>query len=543
MNASLFRRLGALALCLALCLALPACGDKNNGPAYAEGPRFTVAVAEDPDSFNPVLAESGLSQEFFLLVYDSLWRLGADGMPRACLAEDWSLSSDRLTWTIRLRRDAVFSDGVPVTAADVLFSYDLLSRRGAAYADYFEGVSAVRQADDYTVIISTDYVKGDMLYNPAPVLPKHIWQDYEFNPDSFDNAALIGSGPFTLDPAGGGEEGYLFRARTDHFDGAPAIGEPAIGELFFRRYGTATGAGRAVAAGEADASFGLTDVQLTTLENVPGVTLIQAVLPETECMTLALNTRTDFLSAENLRRAVEYAVDRSWFLSMAVGNAGEIGSSFVSPGLSFFARPEGLRGCEPDTALGLIVAAGYNDSNGDGILDHGLRATKLTLRLCSSSREGWSATAATILAADLGELGVEVDWRKTDGPVSELTRSADDWDLCLLGWRGSPSAAVTAGRFRDALGALTGWTDPNFESDLALLRSAEDPAVALGYVRRLQQIAYDACPVIVLGYAADIQALRSDRWTGYEDLLAAGGGLFRVGSAEVYTTLRPRTAE
>ncbi len=538
MNIDLFRRLGALALCLALCLALPACGGKSSGPSYAEGPRFTVAVAEDPGSLNPVLAGDGLSQEFFLLAYDPLWRLGADGQPEACLAEDWSLSSDRLTWTVRLRHDAAFSDGVPVTAADVLFSYELLARSGTAYADYFEGVSAIRQADDYTVVISTDYVKGDMLYNPAPILPKHIWRSYEFSPESFDNAALVGSGPFVLDPEQSGEEGYLFRARADYFGGAPAVGE-----LFFRRYGTATGAGRAVAAGEADASFGLTDVQLTTLENVPGVELLQTMLPGTECMMLALNTRTQFFSVESLRRAVEYGTDRDWFLSMAVGGAGETGSGFVSPGLSFFARPEGLRAYEPDTALGLITAAGYNDSNGDGILDYGLRAVKLTLRLCTSSREEWSATAATILAADLGELGVDVDWQKTDGPVTDLTRSDDGWDMCLLGWRGSPSAAVTASRFRDELGALTGWSDPNFESDLALLRSAEDPSVALGYARRLQQIAYDGCPVIVLGYAADIQALRSDRWTGYEDILAAGGALFRIGSAEVYTSLRPRTAE
>lgn len=532
-------RLAALLLCAALCLGLAGCGDDDAyAPEYVDGRRFTVAVAQTPDSLNPVVSEGGLAEEFFLLAYDPLWRIDGNGQPTPCLAEDWSLSSDRLTWTIRLRQDAFFSDGVPVTAADVLFSYEMMRRGGTAYADYFDGVSAIRQADDYTVVISTDYVKGDMLYNPTPILPRHIWKDYEFTPASFENTELIGSGPFVYDAEASGEEGWLFHARADHFDGAPKVGE-----VFFSLYGTVTGAARAVSAAEADASFGLTDVQLTTLESVPGVELIQAILPGAECMVLALNTRTDFFSSEDMRRAMELSADRDWFLSMAVGGAGMTGSSFMSPGVSSFAVPDGLRSYAPETALGLLRSAGYADVDGDGILEYGPRDTKLTLRLYSSSMDAWASTAATILAADLGEIGVMVDWRKTDDPITSVCGDDDGWDMCLIGWRCGQDAAVTGGRFGEELGGLTGWSDPVFESDLSMLRGAEETAVAQGYARRLQQTVYDACPVVVLGYGADIQAVRSDVWTGYEDQLA-GGGLFRVGSIALYMNIAPRvTAE
>ena len=528
-----------LALCLgaSLCLCMAACGDDGPAPAqFFEGPRFTVAVAQEPDSMNPVASDGGIAEEFFLLCYDPLWRLDAEGQPQACLAEDWSLSSDRLTWTIRLRRDAVFSDGVPVTASDVLFSYELMRHNKTPYSDYFDGVTAIRQPDDYTIVISTSYVKGDMLYNPTPILPQHIWKDYEYNPSSFENSELVGSGPFVYD-ADAGEDGWLFRGRADYFGGAPKIGE-----LFFRSFGTVTGASRAVSAGESDASFGLSDVQLTTLESVPGVELVQAVLPGAQCMCLVLNTRTDFFASETMRRAAELAADREWFLSMAVGGAGVTGSSFMSPGVDSFALPDGLRSYAPETALAMLHGAGYSDVDEDGILEYGLRETKLSLRLYSSSRDDWAATAATILAADLGEIGVSVNWRKTDDDIMNVCGDGDNWDMCLVTFRGCADAAVTAARFQDELGGMAGWTSDSFSEDLSLLRAAEDASVVKGYARRLQQTAYDACPVVVLGYSADIQAIRSDAWTGYETQLA-GGSLFRTGSAALYMSLEPRAAE
>lgn len=531
-------RLTALMLCAALCLSLTGCGgDEETGARLKEGPRFTIAVAETPDSFNPFLSGGGLADEFFLLVYDSLWRINEAGESVGCLAEDWSLSSDRLTWTIRLRHDATFSDGEPVTSADVLFSYELMRHGNTAYSDYFDGVTAIRCPDDYTVVISTDRVKGDMLYNPTPILPEHLWSGYEFDPGAFDNAELIGSGPFVYDAEASGADGWLFRARADYFDG-----EPGVGEIYFSGYGTVTGAARAVSAGEADASFGLSDVQLTTLESVPGVELVQAMLPTGECQMLVFNARTEFFGAESMRQYMENCVDRAWFLSMSAGGAGMQGSSFMSPGLEGFVIPDGLRGFAPDNLANALRLAGYVDVNEDGFLEFGPKDQRLTLTLWTSSRDTWSSTAATILVEDLEALGVQVNWRKTDEPVTAVCGDNDDWDMCMIGWRGGYGTAVTAYRFRNELGGLSGWSDPAFDTDLTLLATAEDAFVTHGYARQLQQLVYNACPVVVLAYAADIQAIREDNWTGYKDLLA-GSGLFGIGSRAIYMMVTPRTAE
>lgn len=528
-------RVAAMVLCVLMSLTLTACGDgEEAGITLKTGESFRIATAQEPDSLNPLKSEGGLAEEFFLLCYDTLWRRDETGQLVGSLAEDWSLSSDCLTWTIRLRHDAAFSDGVPVTSADVLFSYELMQRNDTMYSGYFDGITAIRCPDDYTVVISTEYVKSDLPNNSTPILPKHIWKDYEFNPGDFDNALLIGSGPFAYDAEASGEDGWIFRSRTDHYEG-----EPVVGDVFFVHYGTVTGAARAVSAGEADASFGLTDVQLTTLESVPGVELVQAMLSEGECRMLVFNTRSEFFSDENMRRNMEYAVDRDWFLSMSAGGTGMTGSSFLSPGQDWFTVPDGLRGFAPEYLESAMRMAGYSDTDDDGWLESAVRGVEPTLTLWTSSEDEWASTAATILVEDLEELGIQVNWRKTDGLVTEKCPDDGSWDMCLCSWHGGRGTAATARSFMTEIGALSGWSDETFENQLALLSATGDGEAIRSYATQMQQLVYNACPMVVLSYTVDIQAIRMDRWSGYEDILSTGG-LFHTGSRSIYMLVSPR---
>ncbi|MBR2717382.1 MAG: hypothetical protein IKD79_06565 [Oscillospiraceae bacterium] len=310
--------------------------------------------------------------------------------------------------------------------------------------------------------------------------------------------------------------------------------------MFFRYFSTVTGAARAVSAAEADASFGLSDVQLTTLESVPGVELIQAILPETESRMLVLNTRTEFFRLDGMRKMAEYCTDRQWFLAMSSGGAGMTGSSFLSPGLKAFSTPGGLRSFDQQRCSEILASAAYSDVDGDGILEYGTRDKKLTLTLYSSSLDSWTSTAATILTEDLEEIGVRVEWHKTDRSITDVCRANANWDMCFYTGQGGLSAAVAAARFQSGAAALSGWTDEGFTAAMDALRTAEDLSAVNSSAMHLQQLAYDACPVVVLAYAADIQAIRSDAWTGYEDILG-DSGLFSRGSIAVYMSVTPRT--
>ena len=293
------RRALALALGASL-LFLTACGDELRPAKLRQGQEMIIAVTDEPDSLNPLLAENRLAQEFMLLVYDPLWRIDANGQPVNCLAEDYSLSSDQRTWTVRLR-DVTFSDGTPLTSADVKYSYETMNLYSTVYSPYCEGISDIHCPDDRTVVFTTSYVKGDMLYCPIPILPRNIWSK-QSSARAFENEEMIGTGPFVrqLVDRGPQEISWTFQAREDYFGGAPHMGS-----LRYLFYTTETGAARALSTGEVDAAIGLTDVQMTTLEGVPGVNLIQAMLPISDIWVVAFNTRSGFFSETSTRHMVE----------------------------------------------------------------------------------------------------------------------------------------------------------------------------------------------------------------------------------------------
>lgn len=536
MNGRFWKKVLAMLCVLSLFMTLCACGEKEEeGIPLVEGENFVIAVSQTPDTLNPVLSEGGLADEFFLLCYDPLWRISPAGDPVPCLVEDYGLSSDNLTWTIRLRKDVTFADGTPLTSRDVEMSYQMMESFSERYKTYFDGITAIRCPDDYTVVIATEYVKGDMMLNPTPILPSSVWDDYEFAPAGCDNSALIGSGPFMLDTEASGDGSWIFRARADYPQGAAHIGS-----VEFRLFSTPTASARALSGGEADAGFAMTDVQLTTLEGVPNLELIQSMLPEGECWALMFNSLSPWFESATMGQALEQCTDREWILSMACGAAGMTGDSFVVPGVRYYARPSMLLDFNQSSALLQLQSKGYMDIDDDGILET-TKEYDLDLNMLSAAEDTWASTAGTIFTADLLEIGVEVNWDQVSS-LKDACEDPDDWDMCLLAWRGSRNPVVAALAFRDTVEDFSGWTSSAYDGMLDQLRSAVDESTVNSIAQQMQQLVYNDCPCVILAYPADVQAVRDDVWTGFEDVLASGG-LFAMGFYDTYMNVKPVAQE
>ncbi|MCD7749533.1 MAG: ABC transporter substrate-binding protein [Oscillospiraceae bacterium] len=534
-NRTILARCAALLLTASLLLTLAACGDDESTTALQDRDTFTIAVSQEPDTLNPVTADGGLAEEFFLLVYDALWRLDENGEPVACLVEDYSLSSDKLTWTIRLRQDVTFSDGSQLTSADVQFTYELMKRASDLYAPYLDGITDIRCPDDYTVVISTSYVKGDMMYNTIPILPKAYWNSYSDSPSSYDNAEMIGSGPFVYTAV---EDGWLFQTRADYF------GEMArVDAIYFTQYETDTAAARALSAGEVDACYGLSDVQLLTLDSVPGVELIQATQARAEVWALALNTAEDgFFADQAMRTMVEYCIDRANIFSLLSGVAGEAGYVWASPGTDYALSLSNARGYSLDAARSALWGVAY-DLDEDGYVEYYDTKDEIVLTLYSNAQDIWASTTGAVLVDALESLGIQVEWTRTDDDVTSICKAGGSWDMCLCSWQGSENPVVAGYRFYSESGDMTGWNSSEYDSIYVNLRTAIDQDTVRSLAEQLQQIVYDECPCIILGYSSDVQAVRSDLWTGYEDILAASGGIFGTGTAAAYMAITPIEAE
>jgi len=178
----------------------------------------------DQASWNPLVARTLEDLDRLGMVYDRLIVVGTDGKPRMWAAESLKVV-DPLTIEVKLRSGLAFSDGKPLTAEDVRFTFDYMQKNEAVYfKKYLEkivsvetiGASGVRfkLAEPYAPFILNTL--GQVL-----ILPKHVWADVvareKLNkPQDYRNQPLVGSGPYRLRHWKEGQETYLER-NEKHF--------------------------------------------------------------------------------------------------------------------------------------------------------------------------------------------------------------------------------------------------------------------------------------------------------------------------------------
>lgn len=166
------------------------------------GGTLNLNLQAEPESLNPISytdAYSGLVQ---LWVMESLLRVNPETYVLSPgLADKYQISKDSLTYTFHLRKGIVFSDGHPITSADVKFSFECyldprfkaLHRRA-----YVEDIARIETPDTQTVrvIMKRKYYKNlEMLGSQLSIVPKHVYED----PSKPLSKVLIGSGPYKLD--------------------------------------------------------------------------------------------------------------------------------------------------------------------------------------------------------------------------------------------------------------------------------------------------------------------------------------------------------
>jgi peptide/nickel transport system substrate-binding protein len=254
----------ALRAAIALTFILAACTDVQSTPTPdgsppdgapsptggATGGTVRIGIGGSADSLNPGNGVLSEAYTLYELVYDTPIGITADGEYVPELATDWSVSDDELTWTMTIVEGATFHDGEPLTAADIAFTIELYKATDGfpflpSYAAYFDTVEA---PDDTTLVLTTEEPIGNFEANMVfmYVLPQHIWEGLD-DPVAFENADMIGSGPFRLTSFTRNESAQL-AANTDYW-GTP----PNIDGVLLRTIGNADARVTALTSGELDA--------------------------------------------------------------------------------------------------------------------------------------------------------------------------------------------------------------------------------------------------------------------------------------------------
>ena len=136
-----------------------------------------IGWAQNPATLNPFVGQDEEDYTIWAINWDLLVNFSPkDLTPVPGIAESWEVSDDKKTVTFHLDPDAKWSDGKPITSADVKYSLEVLGGNGALFTSYTDNVTSIETPDDHTVVIHTKrpdarIVGGLFIY----ILPKHIW--------------------------------------------------------------------------------------------------------------------------------------------------------------------------------------------------------------------------------------------------------------------------------------------------------------------------------------------------------------------------------
>jgi peptide/nickel transport system substrate-binding protein len=523
-------------------MILAACGAAQGTPATSGGDGGTatggtvrIGGGGYPDSLNPGNGVLSEAYALYELVYDTPIAVNAAGEYVPELATDWSVSEDGLTWTMTIREGATFHDGEPLTADDVAFTIQLYRDTEAfpflpSYAAPFETIEA---PDDTTVMLTTaeplNTFESYMAF--IYVLPAHIWEA-EADPVDFENAEMIGSGPFSLVEAAQGE--FVELASNADYWGTP----PNIDGVIIRTIDNADARITALTTGEVDAIVEFPATAVSTLQNTENVAVhIAAVAAGGTLRDVFFNITTEencppdggvcsghpALKDLAVRRALATAVDKQQIIDVATLGTAAPGLSMVPPGLGdYYASEVEDYAFDVDAANALLDEAGYEDADGDGVREclADQDCETLTFRFHYADDIDTAPREAELLQGMWAEIGVAIEIQGLDpDTLTSICCPSFDYDIMLWGWGSDPDPAFLLGVALcteiESGFSETGYCNPEYDALYDAQAVEPDRAARVELIHDMQRLLIEDVPYIIPYYAQTIEAWRTDTFTGW----------------------------
>ncbi|HEV2780239.1 MAG TPA: ABC transporter substrate-binding protein [Actinophytocola sp.] len=530
--------LGAV-LAISTLVAAPLATPNSIPAAGAQGPvTLRVAFTTDVDSMNPFQSVLLVPTQILRMMYEYLTVASAkDSSPEPGLAERWETSSDNLTWTFHIRKGMQWSDGQPITARDVAFTYNLImtnedaaAANGVAVTNY-ESVTA---KDDTTLVIKTKQPQASMLTSEVPIVPEHVWKDVKDikNFTNTDKFPVVGSGPFVLT---GYQEGQSVTLEAnDKF----WRGRSKVDKLQYVKYESTDAAVQGLRKGDVELVYRLTANQYKALQNEPNITTHAGNNRRyTEIIFNPGNPKADgsafgngnpVLKDVNFRKALAHAVDVKTIIDKVKQGLAEPATQVmpaVYPDWTFKPSESQKHNFDLAKANSLLEAAGYAKGAGGTRTDK--QGKEINLRLLVTSDDAERQQIAEFVKGWFAELGVGVTVEfKGSNQVNDDT-NAGNYDMAISGWSVSPDPDYQLAQ-QTCKVVGTELSDSNFCSTeydalYAKQQGELDKSKRMQLVQQAQAILHDNVSAIMLYYDKQLEAYRSDRFSSFATQPAENG--------------------
>jgi peptide/nickel transport system substrate-binding protein len=397
-------------------------------PAY--GGTLVEGVVGSPRFVNPLLALSDSDRDLAALTYAGLMGEDAGGNLVPVLAEGYTVSADGKTYTFTLRPDAEFSDGTPVTSADVVYTVQKAQDSALKSPEYANWTGVAASAPDArTIVFTLNKPYAPFLENTTlGILPARLWQgvsDDQF-PFSNLNTKPVGAGPFVAESvardASGIITGYTLAANKHY-----VLGRPYLGILRFAFYSE-----------ESDLADAVKDGAVASAYGVPSASALQS--PYSRVFGVFFNSNENPVFAhKEVREALSLALDRDYIANTVLGGYATPLAGPVPPGsgVTEAAVPE----ASIKDAAGVLEDAGW-EYDADA-REWTLPSTKETLTVTlKTSNVPELKAVATAVKAEWEALGVPVDVELYEpGDLTQNVIRPRDYGALLFG--------MVVGRDRD----------------------------------------------------------------------------------------------
>lgn len=399
------------ALAALLCSAFAAIPASAQNDAEAGGVvRF--AVAEESRGLDPLTAHRRFS-EAAIHVHDSLAIFDPNGNVYGSLAKSWEVNEDATEYVIHLKGDVVFHDGTPLTAQSVkahldrVFDPEHCCNNAYQYMGPYEGAEVI---DEHTVKLVFREPWGPFGYYIGMLDVTGIPSDTAWEGKGIEmNREPVGAGPFKF--VEWVPQSHVTFEPFEEYDWNPGLidheGPPRIDELQVKFIADQATRTACLEAGDCDIIKAPGYADIRRLANNDAFKIER--IPETGMpYSFVFNTAkwpTDQLA---VRKAINLAVDREKInMAAFLGERKPMYSALSPATTEYWPEADQYAYFDPDEARQILAEAGYEDADGDGILEDDGRPLAIGLYIFGNRESNPSVIAAESIQADLKQIGID----------------------------------------------------------------------------------------------------------------------------------------
>ncbi len=530
---------------------------KESAAKPVTGDWLVSHILSDPEQLNPLTSNDSGANEILGYIFQSLLTRDPRTLelkPLIATARP-VISDDKLSYTFTLRRDVHFQDGQPLTGADVLFTLKAIKCplvNAPFLRVYYDSVIDARLLDDDKIrfSIKEPYFQNESVLGEIDILPRHYYDPEnllkdvtladlrkpldqlpanvkkfadDFNKNYSRNP--MGSGPYQFRVWNTGQEVELVRDRKYWGYGKKGIDQPFLDRYKFRIINNIDAALVMLKSG------GLDDMSLSPIQSTRGTSSgrFKREFQKYEFFTpnfsyIGWNNNHPIFRDKRVRQAMTYLTNRKQMVKTILFGLGQ-----VVEGPIYFFRPEYDKNLpsydyDPKKAVELLKAAGWRDTDGDGILDKVIDGKKVPFRFEIKVNSGSSIrkSVALVLQDELKKHGIEATVRELDWTIFLADVKTKKFDAILLGWAMSTNEPDAYQVWHSSQAANNGsnhisYKNARVDQILEQYRREFNPQKRIELYREFQRILSDEQPYTFLFVGKSVAAVQR-RFHGVEVL-------------------------